>query len=412
MRKLIFFSLMAVLLVAGCKTHTTQPTQTGELPVRMDLSPAAQFNITVTRVEVTIVKGSFSQSMDLAINGSLAEGTFEDLEPGVYAIDVRVYEGLTLIATGHGTGVVSPSQTTTVHITLQFVPGGLEIVVGWGLPYEASRRVLLVGNSHTYVNEGVDTHLQALMAAAQPEWNVVVEDRTAGGYTLENHYHDQNTLDAIATGDWDLVVLQEQSSRPMLYPELFYSYADSLHTLIQQSGARSGFYMTWAWRNNPEMYVPIRDAYRYIAAYLDALVVPAGVAWYNADALHGMPNLYDTDNYHPSIYGTYLVACLMMARIWNLNPMGNSYYPAQIDAASALMIQQLAWDTHQHEYRDLEGGLLLEWDAMTEASSYNILPSAHPHATDRGTPVYNTTDLWFTAPPNDERVFYRVTSVN
>jgi hypothetical protein len=128
MRKLIFFSLMAVLLVAGCKTHTTQPTQTGELPVRMDLSPAAQFNITVTRVEVTIVKGSFSQSMDLAFNGSLAEGTFEDLEPGVYAIDVRVYEGLTLIATGHGTGVVSPSQTTTVHITLQFVPGGLEIV--------------------------------------------------------------------------------------------------------------------------------------------------------------------------------------------------------------------------------------------------------------------------------------------
>ena len=300
---------------------------------------------------VTITKGSFTQSMDLSLAGNLATGTFSDLEPGIYAIDVQVYEGLVLIATGQGTGMVSPSQTTTVNIALQFVPGGLEIVVGWGLPYEASRRVLLVGNSHTYYNGGVDNHLEALLAAAHPEWNVVVDARTAGGYTLENHFHDQNTLNTIATGDWDLVVLQEQSSRPMQNPGLFYAYADSLNALIRQSGALTGFYMTWAWRNNPEMYVPIRDAYGYIGAFLDAAVVPAGVAWHNADAIHGMPNLYDGDNYHPSIYGSYLVACLMMAKIWNVNPVGNSYYPTAIDAPTALMIQQLAWDTIQNEYR-------------------------------------------------------------
>ena len=164
MPKFILFSLLAALFLAGCNTVSTLPTQTGDLPIRMDLSPAVQLDINVSRVEVTITKGTYSQSMDLAISGNLAEGTFTDLEPGVYAIDVRVYDGLTLIATGQGSGMVSPSQTTTVYITLQFVPGGLEVVVGWGLPYELSRRVLLVGNSHTYFNEGVDTHLQALIA--------------------------------------------------------------------------------------------------------------------------------------------------------------------------------------------------------------------------------------------------------
>lgn len=354
MPRLVIFSLLAALFLAGCNTVSTLPDQTGELPIRMDLSPAAQLNFNVSRVAVTVVKGTYSQSMDLAITGNMAEGTLQDLEPGVYAIDVQVFDGLTLIATGQGSGLVSPSQTTTVHITLQFVPGGLEVVVGWGLPYEDSRRVLLVGNSHTYFNDGVDTHLQALIDMAHPEWNVVVDARTSGGYTLENHYHDQNTLTAIATGDWDLVILQEQSSRPMLNPELFYSYADSLNTLIHQAGALTGFYMTWAWRNNPEMYVPIRDAYRYIGAWLDAPVVPAGVAWHNADSIPGMPNLYEADNYHPSIYGTYLVACLMLARIWNVNPVGNRYFPPQIDAATANLLQQLAWDTIQNEYRGLD----------------------------------------------------------
>jgi hypothetical protein len=207
-----------------------------------------------------------------------------------------------------------------------------------------------VGNSHTYYNGGVNTHLQSLLNAAHPEWNVVIAAQTGGGYTLENHYNDPETISAITEGDWDLVILQEQSSRPMLDPSLFYDYATQLNAIIRQSGALTGFYMTWAWRNNPEMYEPIRDAYRYIGAYLDGIVVPAGVAWENAESIHGIPNLYEVDNYHPNINGTYLVACLMMAKIWNISPVGNSYYPATIDASTALLLQQLAWDTVQNEY--------------------------------------------------------------
>ncbi len=341
---LVFFVVMLALAACG---HNTNLQEKGDMPIKINLAPAVANNLNVSRVSVTITKGDFSEQIDLPISGSNAEGTFEDLEIGTYAIDVDIYDGFTLIATGSGTGTVRPGETTTVHITLQFVHGGLEIVIGWGLPYEDCRRILLVGNSHTYFNGGVDTHLQALINVAHPEWNAVVDAQTMGGYTLENHYNDQNTLEAIANGDWDLVFLQEQSSRPMNDPNLFYAYCDSLHSVIAESGALTGFYMTWAWRNNPEMYEPIRDAYNYIGAYLDALVAPAGVAYYNNNQQPHPLDLYYTDNYHPSLYGTYLVACLMLAKIWNINPVGNTYFPEGIDQVSAEYLQNLAWTTAQ-----------------------------------------------------------------
>ncbi len=336
---------MTILLAQGCSHSPSQPTEKGDLPLVMDLGPALQMNIDVTAVQVTITRGSFSSSLDMTISGSQATGLFTDLEPGIYAIEIGVYNQLLLIATGIGTGTVSPGQSTSVSIALQFVHGDLEIVVDWGDSWQDARRVLLVGNSHTYYNGGVDAHLQQLINEARPQWGVTVQARTAGGYTLENHYQDPATQSAISTGDWDLVILQEQSSRPMNDPQLFFQYSMALDSLITASGAQTGFYMTWAWRNNPEMYIPIRDAYTYIGAYLGALVAPVGVGYYNSANSDPAVDLYAPDNYHPSLAGTYLAACTMLASIWNINPTGLSYYPAGLDPTLALYLQQIAWQS-------------------------------------------------------------------
>jgi hypothetical protein len=340
--------------MAACSKHHPTVQQMGEMPIRMNLQPALSHGFNVSLVRVTIRKGDFSNQQDLTIDGNMAGGTFSNLEPGTYAIDVLVYDGLNLIATGQGTGYVIPAQTTTVYITLQFVPGALDIQITWGLPYELSRRVLLVGNSHTYYNGGVDTHLGLLLADAVPDWNVQVSSVTMGGATLQNHLQNPNTISTIETGDWDLVILQEQSSRPMTDPDLFYNAATDLHNIIRQSGALTGLYMTWPWRNNPEMYVPIRNAYSYLGARLDALVIPAGVGFYNASISYPNLNLYDADNNHASMQGTYLVACIMLAKIWNINPIGNRYYPPQLDSVTAGLIQELAWTTVQN-YREIRG---------------------------------------------------------
>ncbi|HPI25467.1 MAG TPA: hypothetical protein PLO57_03305 [Candidatus Cloacimonadota bacterium] len=346
-RALVFLLLVLCLCFMACAKSTTSAVTDGEMPIRMNLEPALNLGFNVSQVRVTIQKGDFNDQLDLIINGNIAAGTFTDLEPGTYAISVMVYDGLILIATGQGTGTVVPAQTTTVHITLQFVPGALEIQVTWGLPYENSRRVLLVGNSHTYYNGGVDNHLELLLAAAAPEWSTHISSVTIGGATLQEHLENANTIYTIETGDWDLVILQEQSSLPMSDPDLFYSAATALDNIIRSSGALTGLYMTWERRNYPEMYIPIRDAYNYLGAILDALVIPAGEGFHHALSLYPSLSLYDSDNSHASLQGTYLVACIMLAKIWNINPLGNPYHPEGIDAVTTYLIQELAWNTVQ-----------------------------------------------------------------
>jgi hypothetical protein len=374
MRRLLFVIplILVLFFVISCDTHhNTQTTDLGNMPVYLNLDPAFQHGFNVTRVNVRITKGDFTDDMDLVIDSTAASGTFSDLEMGTYAIDVSVYQDSLLIATGQGTGTVSPGQTTTVYITLQFVPGGLEVIIHWGLPYEECRRVLFVGNSHTYYNGGVNVHLQSLLNAVHPEWGAVIQAQTVGGATLENHFNDPNTINAISTGDWDLVILQEQSSRPMNFPDLFYQYCTALDSVIASSGALTGFYMTWAWRNNPEMYVPIRDAYNYIGAYLDGLVAPAGVAWYNNNQSPDSLDLYAVDNYHPNLNGTYLVSCIFLATIWNINPVGNSYIPTGIDPTSAAYLQNLAWTTVQGYYN---GKVDKQLDKLSNLPYYKPLP--------------------------------------
>lgn len=335
--------LFALFAFGGCKN--TAPKEKGSLPIQMDLSPLQEWDIELSSVVVTISKGSFHSSKELEIEGYQAKGSFEELNHGIYAIDVMLYSGDTLIATGQGTAEVFPGETSTVHINLQFVPGGLDVIIGWGMPYEQSRRVLFLGNSLVASNHGVDLHLEELLRAANPDWELTIMARAPGSYSLQTHFNDPQTRAAIQSGDWDLIILQEQSVTPVLATDLFYQYADSLNTMIRAAGAQTAFYMTWARGDNPGMYIPLRDAYRYIGAYLDAPVVPAGVAFHNAMDNPHLPALITGDQLHPTLAGTYLVSCLMMAKIWGQNPIGNSYIPQGMDRNDALLLQELAWES-------------------------------------------------------------------
>jgi len=343
--KFFFFIGIVLMLIAGCD-HTTEPEPQGNLPILMDLSPAAAYDLVITQVSVTITRGDFTQTLDLTISGNNASGNFTDLDAGTYAIAVQVYDATALVATGQGIGEVIPGHTSTVNITLSFLGGGLVVNVDWSDMVPTNiREVLFVGNSHTYYNGGVEYHVNNLVHSAHPDWATNISAYTVGGATLENHFNDPAAHTAISSGHWDMVILQEQSSRPMEEPELFYQYAILLDSLIVQTGADTGFYMTWAWRNNPEMHIPMVNAYSYIGAYLDAMVSPCGISFYNAIAAADTINLYASDNYHPSMLGTYLAACTFYGAIWNESPVGNNYVPAGISRTCATFLQNIAWQT-------------------------------------------------------------------
>src|SRR3954471_17801321 len=80
-------------------------------------------------------------------------------------------------------------------------------------------RALFIGNSYTYVNDLPAVIGDLASAAKQPrrfDGYVVL----VGGSTLEAHLARHVALDEIAKGSWDVVVLQEQSTRLITDPEV------------------------------------------------------------------------------------------------------------------------------------------------------------------------------------------------
>jgi hypothetical protein len=221
-------------------------------------------------------------------------------------------------------------------------------------------RLLFIGNSHTYYNNL--PHLFAYLAQSGG-YPVVVDSNTPPGYALEGHCTNPITLAKIAQGGWDYVILQEQS----LYPVIdFYRYgsmypaARHLDSLITNVGARTALYMTWGWRGggqhevNGHYSIPFVDyfqmqdtltaAYVMLADQISALLLPAGCAWARAMRTDTTLDLWQPDNYHPKLEGSYIAACVFYATFFHQSPVGLTY-TAGLNPDSAAFFQLMAEQT-------------------------------------------------------------------
>jgi hypothetical protein len=207
-------------------------------------------------------------------------------------------------------------------------------------------RILFVGNSYTYVNGGVDLHLMNLMRAARPDSFVQTTAIAQGGFTLGDHWLYNPTRTAISSGDWDVVVLQEQSQRPVLEPDSFYYFARLLNGEILRTYSETAFYMTWARQDDPPMIEPLAAAYDSMGRALGAQVAPCGRAFQRVAQEDTSIHLYDTDGSHPSVWGTYLAGCVFYATLVHESPEGIPYVSdPQITEAQRDYLQTVAWET-------------------------------------------------------------------
>ena len=221
-----------------------------------------------------------------------------------------------------------------------------------------STSVLFIGNSYTSVNN-LPATVQLL---ALSKGDTLFTDVSApGGYTFQQHTTNTTTLAKISQQQWNYVVLQEQSQMPA-FPQSqvqteVYPFATTLDSLIHEiySCTETVFYMTWGRKNgdasNCSSYPPIctyegmqqglRESYLAMGQMNDATVVPVGMAWKKIIADSLSFDLYQTDQSHPSVYGTYLTACVFYSVIYQKSPVGATYY-STIPDTIALLLQQTA----------------------------------------------------------------------
>jgi len=207
-------------------------------------------------------------------------------------------------------------------------------------------KVLFVGNSFTFYNSGVDYHLQQMLNADKSSDSIAytIQKIAVSSYTLQDHYNDSLTIRKIRSDKWNTVVLQEQSTRPMTSRDLFLQYATLLDAKIKKDSPSTVLYMTWPEKATPGDINSLSSAYLYVGQKIHAPVVPVGLVWEYVVNTYPQLNLYYTDNKHPGLPGTFLIACTFYYSLFNKNPVVNSYVPAGLSINDAILIRKAVND--------------------------------------------------------------------
>lgn len=203
-----------------------------------------------------------------------------------------------------------------------------------------AKRVLFIGNSFTAFNGGIDKLLTGLAP------NTFTSSITPGGFTLQQHWETSDTLKQIQSGDWDIVILQEQSQTPIINYYNFFEYAEKLNEEIKKSGAETIMFMTWERPDSVQYNVTteaIDKAYTALGQQLDVKVAPVGLAFSNALRERPDLKLYIEDG-HPTLAGSYLATCVFYGMIYGQSPIENSF-DAGLNNTDKLFLQTIAAKT-------------------------------------------------------------------
>ena len=195
---------------------------------------------------------------------------------------------------------------------------------------EDGLRVLFIGNSFTYQGPIPEIFQSIAVDAGKAKPEVQLE--AVGGKSLGFHSSRKETLEAIDSGSWDFVVLQEYSVNPtdnIGNPDVFKADATKLYDRIKQHSpkAKVVMYETWARHEKNEIYPDtfkdrtemqsqlIKHYHDCVEKYIpshskseskkDLLLAPAGEAW-QANYLDKNIMLHADELYHAGDAGKYL----------------------------------------------------------------------------------------------------------
>lgn len=222
------------------------------------------------------------------------------------------------------------------------------------LPFSAQgepEKVFFVGNSYTGGIKG----MVSKFFAASPRKDVELTYLTPGGRNLEGHLAEKATLDKIRDGGWDIVVLQDQSQTPAIFPAKFLASSEKLHTIIKEGGAKTVYYETWGRRDGDKknkhlfptyekMQAALSKSYATAAKRDGAILVGVGQAWFDVRAAKpklGL-QLYRGDGSHPSAKGAYLAACCFYAALTGSDPR-EVEFDGELPAEEAKYFRELGW---------------------------------------------------------------------
>lgn len=151
---------------------------------------------------------------------------------------------------------------------------------------------------------------------------MVVSSVAFGNYSLEDHWNRGDAQRAIASARWDLVVLQQGPSALPESRALLIEYVTRFAGEIRKIGGRPGIYMVWPPMSREPEWDAVTASHVAAAEAVDGLLLPGGEALRAVRAGTLAIPLFEGDDFHPSLAGTYAVALVIYARAAGVSPVG------------------------------------------------------------------------------------------
>lgn len=229
---------------------------------------------------------------------------------------------------------------------------------------ETPGALLWVGNSFFYFNNSMHGHLGGMLNAAGMrgirQTSVTISGAGLDWHDMASHFKPGTGMARYSftpTNDvafnkferpYDMALMMDCSQCP-IHPKLqqaFHDTAKAHAATVRQAGAEPALFLSWAYQDQPQMTDQLAAEYIKAGRANNMRVVPAGPAFAASIAKRPELNLYAPDKRHPSLAGTYLAACTVMASVYGQSPVGNKY-SAGLPADVAAHLQGVAWETVQ-----------------------------------------------------------------
>jgi len=230
-------------------------------------------------------------------------------------------------------------------------------------PVKEVKSMLWVGNSFFYYNNSMHGHVTQLLNAVGQKGHRSSSATISGSginwHDMEAHFKPNAVASYSFVGDnevrfntferpFDATMMMDCSQCP-IHPKLqaiFYEYAKKHSETLRKHGSEPILFMSWAYSDIPAMTEELAAEYIKAGQQNNALVVPAGYAFANSVAKRPDLSLIIADKRHPTLAGTYLSACTVLASVYKINPIG-SKYAAGLSSEVAKHLQTVAWETSQ-----------------------------------------------------------------
>lgn len=217
--------------------------------------------------------------------------------------------------------------------------------------------ILFLGSSYFNLNN-LPVLFENLAVASGKEVNI--DQYIINGLYLEDHAKSSYTESKIKERDWDYVVLQGVGS-VTAYPETYTDHPvyPALETLQNKiiSNCESTimvFCLPWAYEDGmtwlagwtdtyEDMQIKIYENTLKYAYEIGFVVAPVGWAWYRVleEKNYPLHYLHMSDWNHPSLKGSYLMACVIYSTLFQASSVDIPYYGG-LTVEDAIYFQDIA----------------------------------------------------------------------